>query len=283
MGAHRAGSGTRLAADDPVSLFPVEAPAYEALERGVTRAWTVIRSAFMEMRDRWWEITGLPDLESDQRAARHAQRESRALTAAQKAAIDRALEEFLTRMAGSQRDREGFIAQDQEDGVLQQSVYLAHQVGRGRAVELTGEQPRNPALSAAQRRTLAEISFNRLSDGSRLRFEDRLDALRDRMVEAFRLGESPLVVARDIAGKSGEELARLRTIARTEMGYAAIGGQQQQYSEVGITRVVVIGDPRTDELCTVHIGVEYDLFDRNNLPLYHPNCFCDLTPVVPRR
>jgi hypothetical protein len=276
-------AGARLAADDPVALFPVEAPTYEGLERAITRVWTVIRDAFVEMRDAWWAITGLPDEELAGRAARAQRQETRPLTAAQKAALDRSLETFLTTMAGRERDLNGFSAQDMDDGIIQQSVYLAHQVGRARAIDLTGTPPRNPALSEQQRQSLAEIAFQRLSEGSRLRFETRLDGLLQRMNDAFRRGESPLVVARDIAGGLRSELSKLRTIARTEMGFAAIGGQQQHYSEVGVTRVTVIGDPRTDELCTVHIGQEYGLFDRDNLPLYHPNCFCDIVPILPSR
>ena len=59
-----------------------------------------------------------------------------------------------------------------------------------------------------------------------------------------------------------------------------MGGQLDLYQEAGISQVEVIGDPSTDEACTIHIGAKYPVGDTTRLPIYHPNCFCDVVPVT---
>jgi SPP1 gp7 family putative phage head morphogenesis protein len=258
----------KLSADDPAQLFPSEAPQYPALGRAVGSAWAEARQALFTLRSDWFSALNLQDPQKD------------ALSRAQRSALDTALSQFLRTMAGETRTEAGFVSQGDEDGILQQSVYLANRVGMGRAVAESGHTPRNPALSTAQRERLARESFQRLSRDGELRFEGRLTSIRDRMSEAFRLGENPLAIARELSRSLDLEASRLRTLVRTEMGIAAIGGQVDVYREAGIRQVEVIGDTTTDELCTAHIGQEYSVNDTGNLPIYHPNCFCDVAPVT---
>lgn len=263
--------GQKLGADDPASLFPSEAPQYQSLSRAVGTAWAAARAAWFELREDWFEIAGLTDSQK---------RESAPLTASQKRALDTATNRFLQQMAGADRTERGFVNQADEDGIVQQAVYLANRVGHGRAVDETGHIPRNPALSEAQRERLARESFQRLSKDGRLRFEGRLEAIQARLLEGFRVGENPLSIARELSRGLGLEASRTRTLVRTEMGIAAIGGQLDLYREAGISRVEIIGDPGTDALCTGHIGRDYPLGDAGNMPPYHPNCFCDTVPVT---
>jgi hypothetical protein len=260
----------KLGADDPASLFPAEAPQYQSLSRAVGTAWAAARQAWFELREDWFEIANLAD---------PAKRESAPLTASQKRALDTATSRFLQQMAGENRTLAGFVNQNDEDGVIQQSLYLANRVGHGRAVDETGHIPRNPALSEAQRERLARESFQRLSKDGRLRFEGRLEAIQSRLLEGFRTGENPLSIARALSRSLDLEASRTRTLVRTEMGIAAIGGQLDLYREAGISRVEIIGDTGTDALCTGHIGKIYLLGQVDSIPPYHPNCFCDTSPV----
>jgi SPP1 gp7 family putative phage head morphogenesis protein len=267
----KARPGRKLGSDDPISLFPSEAPRYPALARAVGSAWAQARTAWISLREEWFDTLNLTD---------PAKRDPPPLTTGQRNALDSATERFLRQMAGEDRTLQGFAGQADEDGIIQQAVYLAHQVGQARAVDASGHTPRNPALSTAQRERLARESFQRLSKDGKLRLETRIGDIRARMDEAFRRGENPLAVARELSNSLGLEASRSRTLVRTEMGIAAIGGQQDLYREAGIREVEVIGDPATDELCTVHIGQRYPVGDSVNLPIYHPNCFCDVVPVT---
>lgn len=267
---HEGCCGTKLSADDPASLFPVEAPQYEGLRQEVERAWAAVQAEFATLRAQWFAAAALAD-----------PGKAVTLSAPQKRALDKAIADFMRRMAGDDRSREGFVRSDTEDGLLQQASFLAYRAGQQRGMELSRTQ-QNPEFTEAHRRALLEDVFARLTQDGQFRFELRLGEIRDEMVDALGRGDSPLAVARELGDDlDGYERGRLRTIVRTEMGIAGETAIGETYRAAGVARVHVIGDPNTDAACTVHIGREYVLIDAANLPLYHPNCFCSIVPILP--
>lgn len=276
----------------PSGAGATERPQYAALARALNQQWRAARASFAALRRAWFRIIELDDpksLSPDQARRLHALKDwqlrrlfaqKAELTAAQLQALDLAIEEFLADFAGPQRSFSRFTDPNGDPGQVQDSLFLAHQVGQGRAVELLGDDTPNPELTAGQRRRLLEQSFARLTDGSRLRFESRLHEIRNAMVEGFNRGDSPLQVARKLSQDlDGYEAGRLRTIVRTEMGIAAEGAARGMYAAAGVTHVEVIGDPNADALCTEHQGKTYAIGDLNQLPIYHPNCLCSVVPA----
>lgn len=268
--------GRKLSADDPAQLFPSEEPQYEALTEGVQRVWRETRRAFRDLREDWFEAAGLA--EPGRAMPAGASKELDPLAAGRvQAAIDRFLREF----AGQDRTEAGFVSQDAEDGILQQAEYLSYSIGWQRGVELTAI-PRNLELLAAQREALLRDAFARMSQDGRLRFETRLDEIRDAMAAGFDRGDNPLAIARQLGrGLDGYEQGRLRTICRTEMGIASEAGLREQYQAAGVTQVTILGDVTTDALCTSRIGNAYAVTDLSNQPPYHPQCFCSAAPLLP--
>jgi hypothetical protein len=179
-------------------------------------------------------------------------------TPEQEAAFDRAIEQFLTTMAGKYRDKIGFTAQDGGDGVIQQWERFAHSLGVGRAVEMTGAEA---AMVLPGRNSMAIVdllnnAFDRLSDNGRLRLETSLDGLKDIIREGMDLGQNPIVVAREMSGRfdsyAGWEFQRL---ARTEISFAQNAGLIDEFGAEGVDMSGVSEDP----------------------PPFHPNCLCSLS------
>lgn len=253
---------------DSAQLYPTERPHYPQLAREVQRAWGRVLVAFAELRADW--------------LAPFRPRRKQFDTPAERAALDEAIEAFLREMAGRDRTAAGFTSRQSEDGLVQQANFLAHRVGVVRAVRLTDrEQPASGPLTERVRERLAGEAFARLSEDGRLRFETRLEAIRDGMLEALARGDSPLVVSTRL-GKTldGYEQGRLRTIVRTEMAIASEAGIRDELAAQGVTFVTPLIDPNTDALCTSHLGQTYSVTDVDNLPPYHPNCFCSCVSVT---
>ena len=266
---HEGCCGAKLSSDDPASLFPTEAPQYDGLLQEVARAWGAVAAEFAGLRTQWFTAVGLRD-----------PGKATGLAAGQRQALDRAIADFMRRMAGADRTQDGFVRSDTEDGLLQQMLFLAYRVGQQRGMELAAVQ-QNPEFTEAVRRALLNDAFARLTQDGHFRFESRLHEIRDEMVDALGRGDSPLAVARGLGRDlDGYERGRLRTICRTEMGIASETAIRETLRTAGVSRVQVIGDPRTDAACTVHIGREYGLAETDNLPLYHPNCFCSIIAVT---
>lgn len=200
----------------------------------------------------------------------------------QVADLDEAIAEFLRQYAREERDRAGFTEPNPEgaEGVVQQANFMAYQVGVRRGQQLASST-QNVELTEAQRRNLLGIAFDRLSEEGRLRFEARLGEIRDAMLEGFSSGANPLDIARRLSSDlDSYERSRLETITRTEMAFASEAGIRDLYTASGITRVEIIGDSNTDEACTSRIGNTYPVDDLENMPPYHPACFCSCVPVV---
>lgn len=97
-------------------------------------------------------------------------------------------------------------------------------------------------------------------------------------------GEHPNDVARRISAAVDEVgIVRARTMARTETMYAIGQAEEQRYRQHGIAQVEWLATPdpgrRTCDACAALDGKRYPLDDHPPRPL-HPNCRCDLLPVV---
>ncbi len=274
---------TRLSADDPVQLLPAEEPQYEGLRAAVARSGQATRAAFGALRGDWFEALGIDEQEAAGGGRQIWVPGRRSLPAGTLAAIDAAVARFLEQFAGAIRTVEHFASVLTPDAILPQHEIYTWHVGAKRAQDLLPDRvrwPMNPRFTELQRQALLRGAFERMSAEGRLRFEDRLGEIRQAMLDGFGRGENPLVVARRLsADLSGYEAGRLRTIIRTEASIASIGASQEMYRQAGVQEVEVIGDPLTDELCTVHIGMRYPV-GSDELPPYHPSCMCDCLPVA---
>jgi SPP1 gp7 family putative phage head morphogenesis protein len=269
----------------PLTAAANEHPQYEALAEALNGQWGQVRASFATLRRAWFAALGLGDPKETSLRGRLVQSWKQAgkdaLTQTQVDNVDAAIERFLGDFRGPSAGYLGFTDPNGEQGQVQESVFLAHRVGAGRAIELLNADIPNPELAAGQRRVLLEQSFARLSENGRLRFEKRLDEIRQAMIDGAAAGDSPLKVAADLGRNlSGYEQGRLRTITRTEMAVSAETATREMYRQHGVSRVEVIGDPNTDETCTDRIGNTYSIDDLENQPPLHPNCYCSCIPVI---
>lgn len=97
-------------------------------------------------------------------------------------------------------------------------------------------------------------------------------------------GVGPEDLAREISkAVDGIGIARARTMARTEVMYAVGQAEEQRYRQHGIARVQWLATPdasgRTCDRCAALDGEVFPVDDHPPRPL-HPNCRCDLLPVL---
>ena len=270
----------KVSADDPDQLFPVEEPEYAALAAASLLLWRKTSERFAELKATWGRAVRVQDA---------GVRVSLTL---------RSQETFLRAFVGRDLSLAGFIAAETEDGLLQQAELLAHRTGQLRAGELLealpvpelpalppgGSTPALPGpapISSVQRTEILTRAYERLSEDGKLRFAARLDEIRQAMEDGLRDGTSADEVARNLsADLDGYEQGRLRTIVRTEMALGSERALREELQSRGTQYVRVKGNPLTDAACTLHIGKVYRLDDLDNLPIYHPNCFCTVEPVA---
>jgi hypothetical protein len=244
-------------ADAQVSYGNGEQPKDRRIAEAIDGMYGDMKAAITVLRDKAWQIFDLPDpmLEN---SANKADGDPFSYTPEQEAAFDRAIEQFLTTMAGKYRDKIGFTAQDSGDGVIQQWERFAHSLGVGRAVEMTGAEAAMvlPGRNSTAITDLMNNAFDRLSDNGRLRLETSLGGLKDIIREGMDLGQNPIAVAREMSGRfdsyAGWEFQRL---ARTEISFAQNAGLIDEFNAE---------------------GVDMSRIDINAFPA-HPNCLCSYT------
>jgi hypothetical protein len=240
-------------ADAHVSFGQGEQPSDQRIADAVDGLYSDAVEAVGELRERTWEILRLPQPEDVQtRAAGFA------YTPEQLSALDTAIDQFLTTMAGRYRTQAGFTAQDGGDGLIQQWDRFAHGLGVTRATEMTGAQAARvlPGRNSEAITNLLNNAFVRLSEGGQLRLEGQLDDLRTIIREGMDLGSSPIDVARRMGRRfdsyQGWEFQRL---ARTEIAFSQNAGLVDEF--------------RAE-------GADTSLVDLSAFPA-HPNCMCSFT------
>lgn len=115
------------------------------------------------------------------------------------------------------------------------------------------------------------------------------DDMRDLLARAVEEGYSPgeLQDAVERAGSFGE--ARAETIARTELAFAHVQGNVAGWKASGLVvrKRSILGDLHdVEDICdeTADAGVvdmDEDFVEGYDFPPYHPNCVCDIEPVLP--
>ena len=179
-----------------------------------------------------------------------------------------------------------------EDGIR---VAFA-QVGAVPSAEIT-EQVNAAALAWARDRA-AELVGMRYDDNGDLVenpnaewtiTEATRDAIQGDVARAIEEGTSADDLADQLAESYGFSDARAETIARTELAMADIQGNMITYRDSGVVggKQVILGsehDDTSDCVCAeaAAMGVVDidDDFGGLGDPPYHPNCVCDLVPVL---
>lgn len=201
-------------------------------------------------------------------------------------AVVAAAKDLFEELAGPDRTRYGFVHRapedDKPDGVLQQHEQQAFAVGVQRAGRLMQQQTdvtvgrQAPAVEA-----LLNQAFDRLSQNGRLRLEGILADVQSILVSGQAAGLSPLAVARQLTRQfdayEGWEFQRL---ARTEAAFAAERGTRTQLKEFGVERVEILTSAASCPVCQEYDGQVFGIDSEADLPPYHPNCGCSVSPVT---
>jgi hypothetical protein len=246
------GHEEKTAADAPTSIGQNEEHRNPSVREAIQLYHGDMRQAAHALRLKLWQILKLPELGGATASVespvvtKDAVPEEVIFEQTQEAAFDRAVEVFLTRMAGRDRSRMGFVAVEPGNGIVQQWNRYAYAVGVNGAAEQIGSPAAETSLaadSAAVQAMLAN-SFGRLSENGRLRLEDNLGELKGMVEEAVQLGTNPLDLAREMSGRfdayEGWEFERL---ARTEVAFADVQGEMDEYRAQGVDASGVEDDP----------------------------------------
>lgn len=206
-------------------------------------------------------------------------------TAAVRRVIDAALDLFLAELAGPDRSRAGFMQggsqADTPDGILQQRSLFSYAVGLQRGASLLhAEQSLQAGRQSPAVTAMLDNAFSRLSEGGKLRLESVRDDIHSVLVAAQDAGLSPLNTARQLAAQfdqySSWEFARL---ARTESAFAAEEGTRNQFEALDVTHVEILISSGACPVCEGFAGKVFALDDEADLPPYHPNCCCSISPA----
>jgi SPP1 gp7 family putative phage head morphogenesis protein len=114
------------------------------------------------------------------------------------------------------------------------------------------------------------------------------DALRSEITRAMKDGSSAAELAKSIRESGTFGKARASTIARTELATAHIQGNVQGWRETGVVtgKEWIMGDLHDiEDVCDLNamkgqIGLDEEFEDGIMFPPAHPNCICDVLPVL---
>jgi hypothetical protein len=230
-----------------------EEPSDARIATAITNFHGAMTSALRNLKRHTWRIFELPQVTRD--AAQELPPFS--MTDDQIREFNGAVSIFLDKMIGRDRSQLGFT-QPSNDAVIPEYERFAHQLGVNRATEMTAAdaaQLTGDANAAAQRQLL-ENAFARLSENGQMRLEGQLDELRQILVDSVGEGANPLDVARDMSDRFDQyERYEFERLCRTEVGFAQVAGQIDEFQAEGVDTSGVDGDA----------------------PPFHVNCLCSLT------
>ena len=116
--------------------------------------------------------------------------------------------------------------------------------------------------------------------------ESTRDMLRSTIGQALDEGWSSDRLASEIEDNAAFSATRAETIARTELAFANTNGAMQGYRASGVVtgKVWLLGEEACDE-CQGNadageIGIDESFPSGDDAPPAHPNCVCDVAPVV---
>lgn len=182
--------------------------------------------------------------------------------------------------------RSDWIADDL-DGYLTPAMVLAYRRGMANGLEYVGIDagPGMVKQMDAAARDFAEAHGGELITDLAGTTEDDVTALLVRAVEEG-MSKDQLAEAIDDMGAFGE--ARANTIARTELAYAHVQGNVQGWRESGevVGKRAILGDihdvPDICDECADAgvVGFDDDFVEGYDFAPFHPNCVCDVVPVL---
>jgi SPP1 gp7 family putative phage head morphogenesis protein len=256
-----------------------EKPRYRQLRTAISAYLGDLLGPLEALREQVMTLSGLQALAEVETGAF-------VLSTAQRAAINREVEKFLTQLAGPNRTREGFVAggieSDDADGIIQQRNVLTYAVGLQRGARLLDlgttltAGRKDPAVTA-----MLDRAFERLSDGGKLRLEGVRDEIQGILVSATDAGLNPLETARQLS-KQFDQYGRFEfeRLARTESAFAAEQGTRNQLKEFGVTHITWLTSAGSCPICTAYEGQVIPIEDEENCPPGHPQCGCSASPYL---
>jgi len=114
------------------------------------------------------------------------------------------------------------------------------------------------------------------------------EALRGEITRAVESGMSTDELSRSIRASFAFSESRADVIARTELASAHVSGNVQGWRETGVVigKRSILGDLHDkDDVCDEcaaagTVGIDDDFVSGYAQPPYHPNCICDVVPVL---
>jgi len=126
-----------------------------------------------------------------------------------------------------------------------------------------------------------------LLDRSGITIDDLINTTYDRIGTALAISISQGLPVSETAKAINERLrdpARAMVIARTETCRAVVESSVSEYRDAGVTQVEWLGGDPCTEICEQNVGVIVTLGEDfpsgDEYPPAHPNCVCDVAPVV---
>jgi len=170
------------------------------------------------------------------------------------------------------------------------------QLGVTPTAEIT-EQVNEKAVAWATERAAELVGMRYEADGSLVENPNAewaisattREQLRGDVVRAIEDGTSTDDLAAQLEGSYGFSADRAETIARTELAAADIEGNLTAYRDSGVVggKMVVLGSEHDDasecdcnDAAALGVVDIDDDFDGLGDPPYHPNCVCDVVPVL---
>lgn len=112
--------------------------------------------------------------------------------------------------------------------------------------------------------------------------DNEMKGIREVMDAGILSGRSWDDVAKQCEAHTDKDFYKVRRLVRTEMAQASVDAEIAELEELGYEQYEVhcTLDEVTCEICGQYDGKVFKVSDTANLPTYHPNCRCYITPVT---
>lgn len=170
------------------------------------------------------------------------------------------------------------ITQDMIDAFTRAGIMGVGQVGFSTTTEMTKH------LDKAAREYAGTHGADLVTDLT----DTTTEQLRNVITKGVEEGSSPKELAKDVSLSMAFSEARAAMIARTELAFAHVQGNVQGWREAGVVEMKesILGDLHGKaDICddcaeAGQIPLEDEFIEGYAFPPYHPNCVCDVLPVV---
>jgi hypothetical protein len=264
--------------DAEVNFGSGERPKYRALRRIINQFFGDLSGTLRNFTVAVHALTGLEDAADEGRFR---------LTAGMAAGIKAAGQTFVTRLIGVGDTREEFARRvptdDHPDGQIQQYEQAARAVGLNRAAAIVGRPVTlDTARMSPDTIALLENAFDRLSQNGRMRLALVQDEVLGVLAGAQQAGLNPIATGRLLQTQFDGYSSDFQRLARTEMAIASETALRDQFRALDVTHVTILIGAGACPICLAYEGRVISLEDEDNLPIFHPNCACSVSPVGAR-